>query len=152
MPSWTRAPPESLMKTNGVPHLSADSIICTTLIECISPAEPPMTVKSWLATWTGRPRTAPVPVTTPSAGMSALSIPKVTVRFLRNSPISWNVPSSSRASRRSRAVSLPLSRCFCSLSSPPPARALSRALCISSMRSSIDRTFPCLAMLMPFRR
>ncbi len=100
------------MKTNGVPHLSADSIICTTLTEWVSPAEPPMTVKSWLATWIGRPKTAPLPVTTPSAGMSALSIPKVTVRFLRNSPISWNVPSSSRASRRSRAVILPLSRCF----------------------------------------
>jgi hypothetical protein len=32
MPSWTRAPPESLMKTNGVPHLSADSIISDDLL------------------------------------------------------------------------------------------------------------------------
>ena len=59
MPSWTRAPPESLMKTNGVPFSSAPCIASATLAECISPAEPPATVKSWLARWIGRPRTVP---------------------------------------------------------------------------------------------
>jgi len=57
MPSWTRAPPESLMKMNGVPVVSDAFRVSVTLMECASPAEPPMTVKSWLARWTGRPST-----------------------------------------------------------------------------------------------
>ena len=52
-------------------------IIAATLSECTSPAEPPATVKSWLATWTGRPSTVPAPVTTPSAGRSVLGHPEV---------------------------------------------------------------------------
>ena len=55
MPSCTRAPPESLMKTNGVPFSNAACSALATLIECISPAEPPATEKSWLARWIGRP-------------------------------------------------------------------------------------------------
>ena len=57
MPSWTRAPPESLMKTNGLPVCSDSSITSATLCEWTSPAEPPRTVKSWLARWTRRPST-----------------------------------------------------------------------------------------------
>ena len=150
MPSCTRAPPESLMKTNGVPDLSADSIISTTFLECISPAEPPATVKSWLAMWTGRPSTAPVPVTTPSAGMSALSMPKVTVRLRRNSPISWKLPSSIRASMRSRAVSLPCACCFSMRFSPPPARVVTRFSSSSSTRCFISLLFA--ISLTPSRR
>ena len=56
------------MKTNGVPVARLARSIAATLLEWISPALPPATVKSWLATWTGRPSTAPSPVTTPSAG------------------------------------------------------------------------------------
>ena len=68
MPSCTRAPPESLMKTNGEPVFSDCSMISATLMECTSPAEPPDTVKSWLARCTRRPPTDAAPVTTPSAG------------------------------------------------------------------------------------
>ena len=70
MPSCTRAPPESLMKTKGEPVFSDCSMISATLMECTSPAEPPDTVKSWLARWTRRPPTEAAPVTTPSAGKS----------------------------------------------------------------------------------
>ena len=45
-------------------------MISATLMECTSPAEPPETVKSWLARWTRRPLTEAAPVTTPSAGKS----------------------------------------------------------------------------------
>ena len=38
------------MKTNGAPFISALSIVSVTLMLCVSPAEPPTTVKSWLAT------------------------------------------------------------------------------------------------------
>ena len=69
MPSCTRAPPESLMKMNGVPVDSDASSISVTLMEWVSPAEPPITVKSWLARWMGRPSTVAEPVTTPSAAM-----------------------------------------------------------------------------------
>ncbi len=55
MPSCTRAPPESLMKTNGDPVFSDISIVSAILVECTSPAAPPATVKSWLARWTRRP-------------------------------------------------------------------------------------------------
>ena len=55
MPSWTRAPPESLIRTKGVPVVAEACIIAATLLDCSSPAEPPMTVKSWEATWIGRP-------------------------------------------------------------------------------------------------
>ena len=41
MPSCTRAPPESLMKTNGMPVFSDCSMISATLMEWTSPAEPP---------------------------------------------------------------------------------------------------------------
>jgi hypothetical protein len=46
MPSCTRAPPESLMKTNGEPVFKDCSMISATLVECSSPADPPATVKS----------------------------------------------------------------------------------------------------------
>ncbi len=146
MPSWTRAPPESLMKTNGVPVISDALSASVTLIEWASPAEPPMTVKSWLAMCTGRPNTEPEPVMTPSAGMSALSIPKVVVRLRRNAPVSWNDPSSTRAATRSRAVSLPWARCLSSFASPPPASTLARRSASWSSRSSI---VCCLAMGAP---
>ena len=51
-----------------MPVFSDCSMISATLTECTSPAEPPATVKSWLARWTSRPSTDAAPVTTPSAG------------------------------------------------------------------------------------
>src|ERR1035438_9694937 len=62
-PSCTRAPPESLMNTNGVPVFIAAFMVSAILLACTSPAEPPATVKSWLARWTGRPPMRPRPVT-----------------------------------------------------------------------------------------
>ena len=64
------------MKMNGVPVIRLAFIMATTFWECTSPALPPATVKSWEATCTGRPKTAPSPVTTPSAGRSASARPK----------------------------------------------------------------------------
>ena len=75
MPSCTRAPPESLMKTNGLPVLSDSFIMSAILWLCISPAAPPATVKSWLARWISRPSIVAQPVTTPSAGISFSAMP-----------------------------------------------------------------------------
>src|ERR1039458_1077193 len=75
-PSCTRAPPESLMNTNGVPVFIAAFMVSAILLACTSPAEPPATVKSWLARWTGRPPMRPRPVTTPSAGKTFSPTPK----------------------------------------------------------------------------
>src|ERR1039458_9257127 len=61
-PSCTRAPPESLMKTNGEPVFSEDVMVSAILPACTSPAEPPATVKSWLATCTSRPSIRPLAV------------------------------------------------------------------------------------------
>ena len=99
MPSWTRAPPESLMKTNGLPVCSERSITSATLWQCSSPAEPPRTVKSWLARWTRRPLTDAAPVITPSAGTSLPAMPKSVCRCWAKSPISSKLPASTRAPR-----------------------------------------------------
>src|ERR1035438_4245558 len=45
-PSCTRAPPESLMNTNGVPVFMDAFMVSAILLACTSPAEPPATVKS----------------------------------------------------------------------------------------------------------
>jgi len=76
MPSWMRAPPESLNPTTGAPALSARSRTLQILAECISPREPPRAVKSWKKANTGLPFTSPWPVTTPSEGITCLSIPE----------------------------------------------------------------------------
>ena len=60
------------MKMNGVPVVADASIMAATLFDWVSPAEPPITVKSWEAMCSGRPKTAPEPVTTPSAGGAVL--------------------------------------------------------------------------------
>ena len=147
MPSCTRAPPESLMKMNGVPVVADASIMAATLFDWVSPAEPPITVKSWEAMCSGRPKTAPEPVTTPSAGASALSMPKWVVRCLANIPVSKNVSSSTSRLMRSRAVSLPLACCFSILSSPPPNSTLWRASANCSRRCSMVGS---LAMISPY--
>ena len=135
MPSCTRAPPESLMKTNGEPVFSDCSMISATLMECTSPAEPPDTVKSWLARCTRRPPTDAAPVTTPSAGKLLPAMPNSVARCSANRPVSSKLPGSTSASTLSRAVSLPAWRCFSSLSSPPPSIAASRRAC-GDLRSS----------------
>ena len=124
MPSCTRAPPESLMKTNGDPVFRACCMISATFVEWISPAEPPATVKSWLARWTSRPPTEAAPVITPSAGMSRPAMPNSTARCSAKSPDSRKLSGSTSASTRSRAVSFPALRCFSSLSAPPPSATL----------------------------
>jgi hypothetical protein len=60
----------------------------TTLSLCASPADPPPTVKSWLARCTSRPSIFAHPVTTPSAGIFFAAIPKYVERCRANSPIS----------------------------------------------------------------
>ena len=58
-PSWMRAPPESLIPTTGHPTRTAMSITLQTFSAKTSLSEPPNTVKSWLKTQTGRPKTVP---------------------------------------------------------------------------------------------
>ena len=48
--SWIRAPPESLMPMMGAPFCRARSWTLQIFLACISPREPPRTVKSWLKT------------------------------------------------------------------------------------------------------
>ena len=144
MPSCTRAPPESLMNTNGEPVFSACSMTSATLMECTSPAAPPITVKSWLARWIRRPPTDAAPVTTPSAGRLLPSMPNMVARCSANRPFSSKLDGSTSASMRSRAVSLPDWRCFSSLSAPPPSITASRRRFNSSI-------FSCIAVVVIFR-
>ena len=92
------------MNTNGLPVFSERCITSATLSECTSPAEPPMTVKSWLARWTRRPSTEAAPVTTPSAGISLPARPKFTCRCCANKPNSSKLCLSTKAAIRSRAL------------------------------------------------
>ena len=70
MPSWIRAPPESFSPMKGMPSFMARSMTLTILCACISPSDPPSTVKSWLYSATLRPPIVPTPVMTPSLGMT----------------------------------------------------------------------------------
>ena len=69
-PSWIRWPPPSSSITNGRPWSSASSVIRTIFASPACPMLPPMTVKSLAMIAVGRPFTAPIAVTTPSAGAS----------------------------------------------------------------------------------
>src|SRR5262249_39542849 len=72
---------------------------------------------------TRRPSTRPYPETTPSPGIRCSAIPKSRQRWSTSLSSSSKVPSSSRSSTRSRAVSLP-SACWRSRrSAPPPSSA-----------------------------
>ena len=51
-------------------------------------AEPPATVKSWLARWISRPSTVAAPVRTPSAANSLSAIPNRVALCLANNPTS----------------------------------------------------------------
>ena len=74
--SWMRAPPESLMPTQGQPILAANSMIAATLRPNISPTEPPNTVWSCENTATGRPSTSSV------AGDDAVAVQGVRIAGL----------------------------------------------------------------------
>ena len=114
-----RAPPESLKPTNGTPAFRARSMTLQIFLLCISPSDPARLVKSWAKANTGRPFTLPKPVTTPSAGISTFSMPKLTQRCVTKISVSRKVPGSKNRSSRSRAVSLPLARCFSTALAPP---------------------------------
>ena len=77
MPSWTRAPPESLMKTNGEPVLRVACIIADDLVgvDLAGGATGDGEVLAGDVHQAGR-STVPSPVTTPSAGRSASAMPK----------------------------------------------------------------------------
>src|SRR5205807_1505281 len=82
--------------------------------------DPALTVGSFAISATGRPSTAPRPVTTPSA-------PKPSCSQLASSASSEKEPSSRRRATRSRTGSLPCWAAFSRWRSGPPARARSRA-------------------------
>src|SRR5271157_2134469 len=125
------------MKMNGLPVCSASSITSATLWQWSSPAEPPRTVKSWLARWTSRPSIEAAPVTTPSAGTSLSANPKRVCRCCANRPISSKLPASTRASTRSRAVCFPSFLCLAWRSGPPPCCSSALLAWRSWIRSSI---------------
>src|SRR5215203_1397638 len=83
-----------------------------------------------------RPSTSPQPVTTPSAGASTPSIARWAKWGRPWMPISTKVPSSTRRSIRSRAVSLPRSCCLAIFCSPPPSFALARRSWSCAVRSA----------------
>ena len=126
MPSWMRAPPESLMPTTGAPTLMAWSITLEIFWAAIWEREPPRTVKSWAYPKTVRPSTLPQPVTTESPSKRCLSSPRSVDRWVLKVSISVNLPSSKSFDRRSRAVSLPRFCCDSMRRSPPPSLAVAR--------------------------
>ena len=59
MPSWMRAPPESLRPITGAPIFMAMSMILQIFRAIVSDSDPPNTVKSWAKTYTRRPSIVP---------------------------------------------------------------------------------------------
>ena len=59
IPSWIRAPPESLRPMTGAPTFMAWSITLLILRAMVSLSEPPSTVKSCAKTYTWRPLMVP---------------------------------------------------------------------------------------------
>ena len=104
------------MPITGQPIFAARSITLHIFSAITSPSEPPKTVKSWLKTQTRRPSIVPWPVTTASPQGRFFCISKSKVRWRMNVSSSWNEPSSSSFSIRSRAVYLPRSCCLASAS------------------------------------
>src|ERR1043165_2340768 len=127
-----RAPPESLRPMTGQPIFVARSITLQIFCAYAPESDPPNTVKSCANTQTGRPSTVPWPVTTPSPRIFCSCMPKSAQRWVTNLSSSTNEPSSSRASMRSRAVSLPASCCLAMRALPPASCALAS---ISSRRA-----------------
>ena len=111
IPSWIRAPPESLMPMNGTPLRTAMSMTLLIFIAIVSDIDPPVTVKSCADTYTRRPSIVPIPVTTPSPSNLVFSIPKLVQRCCTNMSNSSKLPSSRSIASLSRAVSLPFWCC-----------------------------------------
>ena len=132
IPSWIRAPPESLIPITGAPIFIPKSITLQIFCAIVSDREPPLTVKSCAKIYTRRPSIVPLPATTPSPKYCFFSIPKFVQRWSLNISTSSKLPSSSNISMRSRAVYLPRACCFSMAFSPPPKRACSR-FAISSL-------------------
>src|SRR5215212_2862197 len=74
----------------------------------------------------------PEPVTTPSPGKICWSSPKSVERWVTKRSSSTKLPSSSRRSSRSRAVSFPFLCCWATRSGPPPCSARPCRWCSSS--------------------
>jgi hypothetical protein len=83
-------------------------MMSATLIECISPAEPPATVKSWLARCTRRPFPMRRPGHHPVGGSSLPCIPNSVSGGRQTGPLRQSCLRPPAAATRSRAVSLPL--------------------------------------------
>src|SRR6266567_8258707 len=133
-----RAPPESLSPITGAPFFKARSITLQIFSAWASESDPPNTVKSWENTYTSRPAIRPYPVTTPSPRYFSSARPKSVERCVTNRSSSTNVPGSSSAASRSRAVILPFSCWVAIRSAPPPSSASARFCCRSSNFSRID--------------
>ena len=131
-PSWMRAPAPSFSPMKGAPTRAAMSMTLCTFSANTSPSAPPNTVKSCAKRNTLRPSIVPQPVMTPSVkGVSSSS--GLRLRASRSS--STKLPSSSRYSTRSRAVSLPRSCCRWTARSDPAWYASSLRFSSCSRRS-----------------
>ena len=126
IPSWIRAPPESLIPITGAPIFIAWSITLHIFKARLSESEPPKIVKSCAKTYTSLPFIVPYPVTTPSPRNVLFSIPKLVQRCVTNMSYSSKLPSSSSMLILSRAVYFPFACCESILFRPPPMRAFSR--------------------------
>ena len=126
MPSWIRAPPESLRPMQGAPVFIARSITLHIFSAIVIERLPPLTVKSCAKMKTKRPLIVPEPATTPSPKYCFLSMPKSWQRWSLNISISSKEPLSNSSAIRSRAVYFPFSCCLSMAFSPPPRRALRR--------------------------
>src|SRR5688500_5773778 len=125
-----RAPPESLRPTIGAPIFTARSITLTILAALVSESDPPKTVKSCAKANVRRPLTRPNPATTPSPGTTWSAMPKSRQRWVTRASSSSKDPASNSSSMRSRAGSLPASRCRRSRSSRDTVTLDLRALCL----------------------
>ena len=140
MPSWIRAPPESLRPMTGAPALTAISMTLHIFAAMVSDMEPPFTVKSCAYTYTRRPSMVPIPVTTPSPSYLILSVPKFVQRCCTNISNSSKLPSSSSRAILSRAVSLPF-WCWASMRFCPPPNFAAFLRSINSFIFSITHFF-----------
>ena len=119
------------MPITGHPYLTARSITLQTFSANTSDNEPPKTVKSCEKTNTLRSNTVPYPVTTASPHGRFSAMPNSVSRCRTKRSSSTNEPGSSSFSSRSRAWSLPRSRCR--------STALSEAARAASSRSSASQ-------------
>ena len=145
-PKWSRsgktsawrgrnAPPESTRYRHGRWFCAATSCARRCFFTVSGKYEPPLTVASFATITHSRPSTTPIPVTMPAPGACPSYMSHAASAFSSRNAESGSIS----RSIRSRAVSLPRSRCRASARSPPPC-ATSAVRSRSSATSSAIRS------------